>query len=346
MHDIRKPTSQNEEILSEATNFSVEENPFREISMGKLKISEVKSVISEIEETRSRNAGLLMPTRFGPSAKAAQEYAELLTSFLAKAGLDVDKFNKIQDEKPRFRAKPDSELTREFLGRKNSILQNAKRLSAIPPPTTNYQLLNIQPIFIWTNPAAALMNSNIAVDDNWAKVYFDTTANVPPEQFNGANVNFLYLWENSSDVPAVVDVDTYLGLFGTSSAHSNGGRFPGNRFCITIINATMNLYLPWEKPPLPTVWEVYPVQALRLDVETGGFFSSGRSISQQILNFPHLIFNKLVVPAGDTIVFQVMAQLLVAQNEGEATFDFNQGGFNISSNFLTLQIYYPVVGIR
>lgn len=99
--------------------------------MGKPKISEVKSVISKIEKMRSRNAGLLMPARVGPSAEETKEYLKLLTPFFTKAGLDVDKFNKIQDKTSRWTAKPDPELTKEYLWRKKSLLQKAKQINAI-----------------------------------------------------------------------------------------------------------------------------------------------------------------------------------------------------------------------
>jgi hypothetical protein len=96
----------------------VARKPLWEISMGKPKISEVKSVISKIEKMRSRNAGFLMPTRLGPSAEETKEYLKLLTPLFTKAGLDVDKFNKIQDKTTRLTAKPDPGLTKEYLWQK------------------------------------------------------------------------------------------------------------------------------------------------------------------------------------------------------------------------------------
>lgn len=302
--------------------------------MAKVTISEAKSIISEIDKKSRSKSPLLMPTRSGPSAKATKERARLLSQFFTKGGLDLDRIDKItKEDKPRSPAKSGSELTKEYNWRKNSLLEKAKQISAIQPllNTVNHQVLNIQPLLIFANHAGALLNSNIGLNDNWAKAYLDTTTNSPSSGGGpGVDVSFLYLWENASDGPAYVDIDTYLGLYGECTAHSAGGHFPGDRFCNLSVGAVMAIYQSWEKPPLPTVWYSNGVEALNLFVDTGGFFSSSRSLTQSILTFPHLEFTGLLVPAGDTAVFQVMATLGAMQESGEATFDFNQRDWTLS----------------
>ena len=142
--------------------------------MGKIKLSEVKSVLSAAKKARSQNSKLLMPHRVGLSPGAASERAKLLTSLFKKAGLDVSKLAKIQDKSPRIDIKPSPTLTKEYLWRKNSIIQNAKnRISALQvPPTSdtklnplfgppNQQIIQIQPFFIWVTPVGILKSSNI-----------------------------------------------------------------------------------------------------------------------------------------------------------------------------------------
>jgi hypothetical protein len=194
--------------------------------MGKPKLSEVKSVVSKIEKMRRRNANLLMPTRLGASAEETQEYLKLLTPLFTRAGLDFDKFNKIQDRTSPLAAKPDPELTKEYFWRKKSLQKNAESISAMQPlllDTANHQLLNIQPLFIFANPASALQSSNIGLNDNWAKFYWDYKLDSMVPDSVEAFLSFFYVWENSSESPALVDVDTYVGLYGKCTAHADGG---------------------------------------------------------------------------------------------------------------------------
>jgi hypothetical protein len=114
--------------------------------LAKVKISEVKSVLSAAKKARSQNSKLLIPRRVGPSARAASERAKLLTSFFKKAGLDVNKLAKIQDKSPRIDIKPSPNLAKEYFWRKNSIIQNAKNLIGAfqVPPTLDTKL---KPLF-------------------------------------------------------------------------------------------------------------------------------------------------------------------------------------------------------
>jgi hypothetical protein len=109
---------------------------------------------------RRKTAGLLMPTQLGHSAEETKEYMKLLTPLFTEEGLDVDKLKKIQDKRPHLTAKPDPELTKEYLWRKNSLLQNAKQVSTIQPfmKAADFQVLNIQPIFISVYPSYAGLN--------------------------------------------------------------------------------------------------------------------------------------------------------------------------------------------
>ena len=306
--------------------------------MGKIKLSEVKSVLSAAKKARSQNSKLLMPHRVGLSPGAASERAKLLTSFFKKAGLDVSKLAKIQDKSPRIDIKPSPTLTKEYLWRKNSIIQNAKnRISALQvPPTSdtklnplfgppNQQIIQIQPFFIWVTPVGILKSSNIGgPNDNWAKIRIDSTS-------DSANyeVNFLYLWENPSDLQAIVDVQTYLGFFGYCSVSCGSGILYGISHSESQIAAQLNIYAWWEQDPTfgPSVLSSnsWPVEDLL--VEGPGLFRPPPSKWEYVQSLPNLTYNKLVVPPGDTALFEVNATFTVSQDNGEAIFDFNRYGW-------------------
>jgi len=100
-----------------------------------------------------------------------------------------------------------------------------------------------------------------------------------------------------------------------------------------------------EKSPLPTLLGETGVDVLDLGAGRDWPFS-GHTISQQVLTFPHLIINRIIVPPGDAALFQVAATYEGSQFNGEMTCDFNSDDWNISNNFLTLNIWYPVVSIN
>jgi hypothetical protein len=166
---------------------------------------------------------------------------------------------------------------------------------------------------------------------------------MPPDSV-GAGVNFFYVWESSSDFPALVDADTYIGLYGKCTAHADGGFLRNDGWCQTSLGALMWVYQSWEKPPIPTVFESIDVDVLNLSASRDWPFS-GNTISQQVFNFPHLIINRMTAPAGDAALFQVSVGYDGSQFNGEMTCDFNSGDWNISNNFLTLDIWYPEVSI-
>jgi hypothetical protein len=321
--------------------------------LGKVKLSEVKSVLSAAKKARSQNSKLLMPHRVGLSPKAANESAKLLK----KAGLDVTKLPKIQHKSPRVDSKPIPNLTKEYLWRKNSIIQNAKnRISALQvPPTSdsklnplfgppNQQIIQIQPFFIWVTPVGILKSSNVGEpNDNWAKIRIDSTS-------DSANyeVNFLYLWENPSDLQATVDVQTHLGFFGYCSVSCGSGILYGISHSQSQIAAQLNIYAWWEQDPTfgPSVLSSnsWPVEDLL--VEGPGLFRPPPSKWEYVQSLPNLTYNKLAVPPGDTAVFEVNATFTVSQDNGEAIFDFNQYGWEIYNPFLTLDIYYPQISVN
>ncbi len=289
-----------------------------------------------------------MPTRLGPSAEETKEYLKLLTPLFTKAGLDFDKFNKNQDRTSRLTAKPDSELTKEYHWRKKSLQKNAESISAIQPlllSTVNHQLLNIQPLFILANPASALQNSNIGLNDNWAKFYWDYKLDAMVPDSVGAFLSFFYVWENLSESPALVDADTYVGLFGKCTAHADGGFFTNDGWCLTSLEAAMAAYVSWEKPPLPPAFGSNTVDVLDLSAMRD-WPLPGNAISQQVLDFPHLTINGMLVPAGESVLFEVAASYRGSQFNGEMTCDFNSGDWNISNNSLTLNVWYLEVSIN
>jgi hypothetical protein len=309
--------------------------------LGKVKLSEVKSVLSAVHKARSQNAKLLMPNRGNLSARAANERKKLLTSLVKKAGLDISKLEQIQDKHPHVDRRPSQNLTKEYSWRANSIIQNAKDRIAISNP--NQQTIQIQPLFVWSIPAI-LESSNIGPYDNWAKTRIDSTV-------DGGftfEVNFLYLWENPSDLQATVDAQTYLGFYGYCFIQCAAGFWPGIAECQSTISAQLNVYGWWNltQPFGPSKLSSAAWLVEDMLVEGGGFWELPPTKSVNVLSFPDLTVTGFVVPPGATVVFEANATFNIAQNDGEATFDFNQSGYQITSPYLELDISYPEVSIN
>jgi hypothetical protein len=76
---------------------------------------------------------------------------------------------------------------------------------------------------------------------------------------------------------------------------------------------------------------IWPVEDLL--VEGPGLFRPPPSKWEYVQSLPNLTYNKLVVPPGDTALFEVNATFTISQDNGEAIFDFNQYGWEIYTRF-------------
>ena len=133
----------------------------------------------------------------------------------------------------------------------------------------------------------------MGLNDNWAKIRIDSTAD--SVNYVTYEVNFLYLWENPNDLQAIVDVQTYLGLCGYCSVSCAGGFWYGFSNSENKLSAQLNIYAWWDQDPTfgPSVLYGSGLTIENLLVEEPGLFRPGPSKFEYVLTFPDLTYNKL-----------------------------------------------------
>jgi hypothetical protein len=193
-----------------------------------------------------------------------------------------------------------------------------------PPPITAF----LQPILILAEPDRILSSSDLAPDDNWARLSFQSGAD-----FGGYYANFWYYWTNPNDVPMGIDVDTSVGFVGYCSvkAGSLGGVSNAH------ISANMNIYPADDQDGLPTVTTpIIPVLNLHAESVFGGVFNAA-----PVNSTVDVSNDQVIVSGGATVIFEVFASFVFDNADGVfgsksyAVFDFDSG-YEISNPAMTL----------
>jgi hypothetical protein len=196
-----------------------------------------------------------------------------------------------------------------------------------PPPVTEM----IQPFFIWAVPAGILMLSNLAVDDNWARVRFETRAD-----YGGDYVSFWYIWTNPNDFSVGIDIDTSLAFIGYCSVRT-GRAYLKTNISNAHISAHMNIYQMGDQDATfgPATLQTPIIDVLDLHAESDFFGSRGFN-SAPVDSIVDISNDQVAVSAGATVVFELFASFVFDNiNDGVAFFDFSEG-YQISNPGMTI----------
>jgi hypothetical protein len=275
--------------------------------------------------------------RFAPARRLTadnREVRKLLAPLLEKAALDPAAFEptiKPEDARPPAEAVADAARRHALMNA--SVVKTMKarvaRLKARPivpdnpPPITEF----LQPFLILSEPATLLSASNLAPDDNWAQLNFQSGADL-----GGYYVNFWYYWTNPNDVPMGIDVDTNVGFVGYCSVKA--GSFGG--VSNAHISASMKILPADIQDGSGVTTPAIPV----LDLHAHSWFS-GSFNAAPVNSTVDVSNDQVTVAAGATVIFQVFASFVFDNDDGAfgsnsyAVFDFDSG-YQISNLGMTL----------
>jgi hypothetical protein len=308
---------------------------FEEAHMADIDVERMKSIVLAAIKARGPDPRFVAPRR---STADNREVRKLLAPLLEKAALDPAALEPtIEPEDARPSAEAIADAARRHALMKAGVVKTMKARVARqqdaaarpivpvnPPPITEF----LQPFLILSEPATILSASNLAPDDNWAQLSFQSGAD-----YGGYYVNFWYYWTNPTDVPMGIDVDTSVGFVGYCSVKA--GSFGG--VSNAHISASMKI-LPADvqNGSTPVTTPIIPV----LNLHAGSWFS-GVFNAAPVNSTVDVSNDQVIVAGGATVIFEVFASFVFDNADGAfgsksyAVFDFDSG-YEISNPGMTL----------
>jgi hypothetical protein len=269
----------------------------------------------------------------------------------AKAGLDVEKINKIlaegRSELRQIKKVKTAHIKKYFADREKSVRQSIensyKALQQLanplqPPPFSTWITLDT-PFLIWPRPWGILTFQHIEPGKNRAQI-FSTTATTAqnPVIDEAQSVSFYFLWVNPSNSPAVVNISSPVLVFGSIEAFANLDWFDDDSWSSCEGSIIIQMVQP------ETAGEVN-IGLGEVDVGGSAF---GELITGDVGDDDHTLFfasqfpilsNGLSIAPNATAVFEVMVQFgSYVTNNGWTHLDFNNNGGFIGCPFVKLEV--------
>jgi hypothetical protein len=292
--------------------------------------SQVKTALAEQRAARQKLANFVQPHSSAQRPESASQQAlnKLLQSSLTKAGVDLNKFETLvkqgQAEVREWAAKRKAENDAQAAAMQKTMQQTIESWRntlvrpkdlPVPPPSPFQYFLLTTATDVFATSGISLAATNIAATNNWAEFQLETSDSSTQE------VSFAFSWQNASDKFAVIQVDGYIVFNGVCEAISQGGFFPGDRHSDVALFAELYLNLSSETPgtaPFTAASEV----ALDLQADSGGWFSDGEILYQQLFRGFDLQYQYLLMPPGSTVTIEVAGRMTYSDSEGTANYVF------------------------
>jgi hypothetical protein len=302
--------------------------------MADIDVERMKSIVLSAKKARGPDPRFVPPRRLTADNR---EVRKLLAPLLEKAALDPAALEPaVEPEDARPSAEAVADAARRHALMRASVVKTMKARVALqqgaaarpivpanPPPITAF----LQPFLILSEPAALLSGSNLAPDDNWARLSFQSGAD-----YGGYYVSFWYYWTNPNDVPMGIDVDTSVGFVGYCSVKA--GSFGG--VSNAHISANMKILPADIQDGSGVTTPVIPVLNLHAEsVFSGVFEAAPVNSTVDVSN------DQVTVSGGATVIFEVFASFVFDNDDGAfgsnsyAVFDFDSG-YEISNPGMTL----------
>ena len=312
--------------------------------MSKFDIAAFKRALAAAQATRRDDSKVLREADAAEGAqrlKNRQAVAQVLKPFLTKAGLDVDKLDKVL-------AQNQNELRKTFEHQKAAVAKHSSRerdafrhavelgyeaaqhlaklaaagaaggfggLASLVTLTTPLMITE------WPQPDDQLKASVIQPLNSYAKIFVD----IPVYGFDNNNgsdsreFSFYFSWENQTGYLSVVKVFSVLSLDGACEVAANSGFFSGDNMNLTL-DAWLYPIQSWL--PIPSGGDLRdlrvrgdPLQnqrALNLSAQGPGgqLFGAGPDYEHRVFSatpygVSYETFGGLEIPAAATALFEV-----------------------------------------
>jgi hypothetical protein len=304
----------------------------QEDSMKKISTAELKKAILAVEAERSKYPPKFRPDRAQRATlqKGHRASEKMMTGFLKEAGLDLKKFQVMQEQRnaelERMVAKHKSEALRLASKRKDTLYSSiaaqskaladsASGVDLFPYPTFTLDT----PFLIWTIPLADIADSAAVPFGSWAKFDFKTSQTV------NQKVGFYFYWANPYTDYAVINAATFMSATGHLRSHAPWGL--GTNTSLVEADALLNLWFGWPSGVISSTYASANLGgSTALSTTFIGPDTEGTSISSGV----SLSTTMFAVPPDDVVVFEVALLLDCENDSGNIDADFASGDFQIT----------------
>jgi hypothetical protein len=292
----------------------------------------LKRAILAVEAERLRNPPAFRPDRRQRAAlqKGRRKSEEMISVFLSGAGLDLEKFQVLQEQRS-------VELERMVGQHKTDAVQRAKQKDTLPSSITAqakalgdlasrndvfpYPSFTLDtPFLIWSIPLQNIADSAALPFGSWARFKFATSQYRGPQKFG-----FYFYWLNSYSDYAVINAATFISATGHLKSHAPWGW--GVNTSWVEAYAILSLWFGWPN-------DVTSVQHGGTFLGSTGAFGSlstgGDTEGMSISSGVSLNTTMFAVPPRDVVVFEVALLLEYENDSGDIEADFESGAFQIA----------------
>lgn len=300
--------------------------------MKKISKAELKKAILAVEAKRSQHPIAFRPDRaqYLRLQKSRQTSEKMISGFLREAGLEMQKFQALQEQRgvelERIVAKHKTDALRRASRQKDtlhsSIVKQSEALRSLATqpdffPHPSFSLDT--PFLIWTTPLRPLADSAAVPFASWAKFRIATS------EYRGTQkVGFYFYWANPFRKHAVINAATFMSA--TGHLRSNAPATFGVN--TSWVEATARFGL-WFGFPRDVASTSYATEFLGSTGAFGSTFSGEGTNASSISAGVSLSQTMFAVPPGNVVVFEVALALEYENDDGNIEADFESGDFRI-----------------
>lgn len=300
--------------------------------MKKISTAELKKVILAVEAERLKYPVAFRPDRAQRATlqKSRKVSDKMVSGFLKEAGLDLKKFQALQEQRSveleRMVAKHKTEALRlaaqrrgalhsSVAGQINALGNLAARGDFFPYPTFTLDT----PFLIWSIPLIDIADSAAVPFGSWAKFDFKSS------QSGTQKVGFYFYWPNPYGDYAVINAATFMSATGHLRSHAPWGL--GENTSEVMATALFNLWFGWPTGVTSSTYaSAWLGRSGALSTFLIGPDVEGTSISEGV----SLNTTMFAVPPNDVVVFEVALEIDYDNDSGNIDADFASGAFQIA----------------
>jgi hypothetical protein len=267
-------------------------------------------------------------------ARAHQRYIEgLAAANLAANGFDIDGFQKAREEDQKYlRSCVEEQKTNAIKysaaaqhSLRHGVDSRIKNVHLVPAPRA-LELLE-KPFLIWWTQGIDFPEIHYDALNSRAKFRIRSESGITEDE-----MGFYYLWSNPTEAHQVINIDGFLIADGFCLAQSDGGFWAGFRFGLVEIVARLRIFESLSPPPVEPLFQPSQEQTVvRVATGTGGFMDSDAVDFEHVFKGCILQHQQLIVPPGDSVVFEVAFSMVYGSDEGATEIDFASGDFQVVS---------------
>lgn len=217
-----------------------------------------------------------------------------------------------------------------------NAVKNATQ-APLDPGQIGHVLLNV-PFMISARGDTRIEQSHIIANNSVARF---RGRSEDDDDFDGS-VAFSFAWTNPKPTTEVINISGFIIFNGHCSLGTGGGIFPADREATVTVDGRLEILEMINNPPTsPPAQPDQSVRALSMHENTDGWGEVGAVDARDIFRGFGLNHNNLIVPAGATLVFNVVASVTLDTGEDDsvAEADFTSGGFFVGSPAVLLATF-------